>query len=81
MPDWDDMCVVRTKGELALRSNDPADPARLAENALQTGSATPRSKARLWNLAAIACTFRWVTSPLRHGHSTTLSRRRRRPGS
>ena len=24
VPDWDDMCVVRTKGELALRSNDPA---------------------------------------------------------
>ena len=54
VPDWDDMCVVRTKGELALRSNDPASAARLAEDALHTGSATPRGEARLWNLAAIA---------------------------
>ena len=54
VPDWDDMCVVRTKGELALRSNDPASAAHLAEEALHIGSATPRGEARLWNLAAIA---------------------------
>ena len=29
------MCVVRTKGELALRSDDPAGAARLAEEALR----------------------------------------------
>ena len=51
---WDDMGVVRTRGELALRSNDPATAARLAEDALRLGPATPRGEARLWNLAAIA---------------------------
>ena len=35
--DWDDMGVVRTRGELALRSNDPATAARLAEDALRIG--------------------------------------------
>ena len=54
VPDWDDMCLVRTKGELALRSNDPAAAAQLAEDALRTGSTTPRGAARVWNLAAIA---------------------------
>jgi tetratricopeptide (TPR) repeat protein len=54
VPDWDDMGVVRTKGELALRSNDPATAAQLAEEALRSGPATPRSEARLWNLAALA---------------------------
>jgi len=54
VPDWDDMCLVRTKGELALRSNDPAAAARLAQDALRSGSTTPRGAARVWNLAAIA---------------------------
>jgi len=54
VPDWDDMCVVRTMGELALRSNDPETAARLAEDALRGGSATPRGEARVWNLLAIA---------------------------
>ncbi len=54
VPAWDDMCLVRTKGELALRSNDPETAARLAEDALRAGSATPRGEARVWNLLAIA---------------------------
>ena len=54
VPDWDDMCVVRTRGEIALRSNDPHGAARLAEEALQAGSLTPRGEARMWNLAALA---------------------------
>ncbi len=54
VPDWDDMCVVRTQGEVALRSGDPAGAARLAEEALLGGSATPRGEARMWNLAALA---------------------------
>jgi predicted ATPase/class 3 adenylate cyclase len=59
VPAWDDMCVVRTLGELALRSHDPETAARLAEDALSAGSATPRGvtargEARVWNLVAIA---------------------------
>jgi predicted ATPase/class 3 adenylate cyclase/tetratricopeptide (TPR) repeat protein len=54
VPAWDDMCVVRTKGELALRSHDAQTAARLAEDALRAGSATPRGEARVWNLLAIA---------------------------
>jgi predicted ATPase/class 3 adenylate cyclase len=54
VPDWDDMCVARTKGEVALRSNDPITAARLAEEALSDASATPRGQARMWNLAALA---------------------------
>ena len=54
VPDWDDMCLVRTKGELALRSHDPAAAVLLAEDALRSGSTTPRGAARVWNLAAIA---------------------------
>jgi predicted ATPase/class 3 adenylate cyclase len=52
--EWDDMGLARTKGELALRSDDPSNAARLADTALRTGLATPRGRARLWNLAAIA---------------------------
>jgi predicted ATPase/class 3 adenylate cyclase/tetratricopeptide (TPR) repeat protein len=54
VPYWDDMGVVRTQGEIALRSNDPKRAARLAADALSAGAATPRGQARLWNLAAIA---------------------------
>lgn len=53
-PTWDDMGLVRTKGELALRSDDPSTAVRLADTALHAESATPRGRARLWNLAAIA---------------------------
>ncbi len=54
VPVFDDMGVVRTKGELALRSDDPEAALRLALTALGVGEATPRGEARLWNLAAIA---------------------------
>ena len=54
VPVFDDMGVVRTKGELALRSDDPEAALRLAQAALGGGQATPRGEARLWNLAAIA---------------------------
>jgi predicted ATPase/class 3 adenylate cyclase len=53
-PQWDDIGVVRTRGELALRSGDPAAAAQLADDALVAGPATLRGQARLWNLAAIA---------------------------
>jgi predicted ATPase/class 3 adenylate cyclase len=52
-PPWDDACVERTRGELALRSNDPAGAVRLAEGALRAGVATQRAEARLWNLVAL----------------------------
>lgn len=54
VPEWDDMCVVRTRGEVALRAGDAALAARLADEALQRGATTKRSEARLWNLAALA---------------------------
>jgi predicted ATPase/class 3 adenylate cyclase len=54
VPQWDDMCLVRTQGEIALRADDPALAARLADEALERGAATKRSEARLWNLAALA---------------------------
>ena len=54
VPEWDDMCVVRTLGELALRSDDPAGAAKIAEDALRRGPVSTRGAARLWNLAAIA---------------------------
>lgn len=54
VPEWDDMCLVRTQGEVALRADDPALAARLADEALARGAATKRSEARLWNLAALA---------------------------
>ena len=54
VPEWDDMCLVRTQGEVALRADDPALAARLADEALARGTATKRSEARLWNLAALA---------------------------
>lgn len=54
-PPWDDMGVVRTTGELALRADDDPERAiRLAESALDDGSATARGEARLCNLLAIA---------------------------
>jgi tetratricopeptide (TPR) repeat protein len=54
-PPWDDMGVVRTTGELALRADDDPERAiRLAESALSEGSATARGEARLCNLLAIA---------------------------
>jgi predicted ATPase/class 3 adenylate cyclase/tetratricopeptide (TPR) repeat protein len=55
VPAWDDMGVVRTRGEVALRSHDPETAARIAEDALGAGSATPRGEARVWNLLALAC--------------------------
>ncbi len=54
LPTWDDMCVVRTRGEILLRSGDPEAAASLAEAALHLGSATPRGEARVWNLVALA---------------------------
>jgi predicted ATPase/class 3 adenylate cyclase len=54
VPEWDDMCVARTLGELALRSGDLAGASRLAHDALSTGSATARGAARMWNLVALA---------------------------
>ena len=52
--EWDDVGLVRTQGELALRSDDPSAAAQLADDALRAGSETARGRARLWNLAAIA---------------------------
>lgn len=52
--EWDDVGLVRTRGELALRAGDPSSAAQLADDALREGSQTPRGRARLWNLAAIA---------------------------
>ncbi len=54
VPPWNDMCVVRSMGELALRSGDPETAARLGEDALRAGSSTSRGEARVWNLVAIA---------------------------
>jgi len=53
-PVWDDTGVARTRGEIALRRDDPTEAIRLAEEALAIGPATPRGEARIWNLMAIA---------------------------
>ena len=57
VPAWDDTCVVRTSGEIALRRDDPETAVRLAEEALASASVSPRGEARIWNLLAIA---RWT---------------------
>ncbi len=54
-PDWDDAGLARTRGELALRREDPAGAAAEAQRALATPH-SPRGEARLFNLLGIART-------------------------
>ena len=54
-PEWDDAGLARTRGELALRREDPAGAAAEAERALATPH-SPRGQARLFNLLGIART-------------------------
>ncbi len=54
-PDWDDAGLARTHGELALRRDDPAEAAAVAERALGEPH-SPRGQARLFNLLGIART-------------------------
>ena len=55
-PIWDEVAVERASGELALRSGDHAAAARLARRTLER-QLTPRARARMFNLLAIASYF------------------------
>jgi non-specific serine/threonine protein kinase len=52
-PDWDDVCVSRTLGEIAIRKGDDTGAAAIAEHALR-GSISLRGRARMWNLMGLA---------------------------
>lgn len=52
-PSWDNTCVERTIGELALRQGHVDDAIRIARDALTTSN-SPRSRARLLNLLGLA---------------------------
>jgi len=52
-PAWDNTCVERSVGEFALRSGDAARAIEVADSALLR-SDSPRSRARLLNLAGLA---------------------------
>ena len=52
-PPWDEVAVERTEGELALRSGDHQQAARLAEKVLKR-SLPDRGQGRMWNLLGIA---------------------------
>ncbi len=52
-PDWDDVCVDRANGDVAMRSSNPEFAASIAETAL-AGSVSPRGRARMWNLLGLA---------------------------
>lgn len=53
LPAWDDVCLVRVQGELALRRGDAAAAAALAQAGLESTS-NPRSRDRMWNLLGLA---------------------------
>jgi non-specific serine/threonine protein kinase len=55
-PIWDEVAVARATGEVALRSGDHAGAAELARQALDR-DLTPRARARMLNLLAIASYF------------------------
>lgn len=52
-PSWDEVCLLRTRGDIALRRGDTGAAAEIAEEALQqaTGDA---SAGRCWNLLGLA---------------------------
>lgn len=52
-PGWDDAGTARTAGELMLRRGDAAGAGQIAEHALAL-TASPRGRARLWNLVGIS---------------------------
>ncbi len=52
-PEWDSTCVEKAEGVLALRRGDPERAIEIARSAI-AHSSTPRSRARLLNLIAIA---------------------------
>ena len=56
-PEWDDAGIARTRGELALRRDDPAAAMAEARRAL-SGGCSPRGQARLYNLLGIASALR-----------------------
>ena len=51
-PDWDDAGLLRTAGEIALRSDDLAGARTLAEGSLGPDLST-RGRARMWNLLGL----------------------------
>lgn len=55
-PAWDELAILRSRGDLALRRGDPIEAARIGQAALAAAS-TPSSRARAWNLAGIAASM------------------------
>jgi hypothetical protein len=55
-PDWDDVGLEKTTGEIALRHGRAHDAAAIAENALRRGLSL-RGTARMWNLLGLAHVF------------------------
>jgi tetratricopeptide (TPR) repeat protein len=53
VPSWNDVCVERTSGEIALRVDDLARAIEIAESALER-DLSPRGRARMCNLLALA---------------------------
>lgn len=52
-PPWDEVCVLRVKGDVALRRGDFAEAADLARVGLEEAS-DPRGRSRMWNLLGVA---------------------------
>ncbi len=52
-PEWDDACVIRTRGELALRRDDAAAAAEIARTGL-AGAESLQGRARLYDLLGLA---------------------------
>jgi tetratricopeptide (TPR) repeat protein len=53
LPDWDDVAIERTQGDLACREGDNAKAVAAARRAL-SGHLTPRGEARMWSQLGIA---------------------------
>ncbi len=57
MPPWDDVCVPRLQGDIAMRRNDLDEALRIA-NAALAASPSLGGAARIWNLLGIASATR-----------------------
>jgi hypothetical protein len=55
LPDWDDVAIERTRGDLACRQGDPGSAVDSARREL-AGGISPRGRARMWNQLGIAAT-------------------------
>ena len=62
MPPWDDVCVPRSQGDIAMRRNDLDEALRIA-NAALAASPSLSGAARIWNLVGIASATRGEMLP------------------